>query len=167
MAPRESPEATAHPDPLNSFVHLSLSYSTAMAASLPLLDHSKMKLPGIQKMEDHYNLQECLWVHEIKTPLHIYQLELNDNIQVSKLHSFVSSGNKSNMKICGILVTYIKFHCTLASQEKIRKPASYLWETWIHQLEEMINEVHKAGSIWGDAEPDNVLIDMDNNLWII
>lgn len=71
------------------------------------------------------------------------------------------------MEICGILITYIKFRRTLASRDEIRKAAPYLRETWIHQLKEMVNEFHKAGIIWGDVKPGNVLIDMENNLWII
>ncbi|EEQ85515.1 uncharacterized protein BDCG_08784 [Blastomyces dermatitidis ER-3] len=172
------------PDDLMPRTCLSSSY-TAMAASIPLLDPSKVKLPWDSKNERPLRPSKVLvgnkkqffkpayrellqhTEREIKTLLHLHQSGLNDKIRVPKIHAFVSSGNKSNMEICDILITYIKFRCTLASQDNIQKAAPNLQETWIHQLKEMVNEFHKAGIIWGDVKPGNVLIDMDNNLWII
>ncbi|PGH28671.1 hypothetical protein GX50_08585 [[Emmonsia] crescens] len=153
-------QSSHKPDDLMPRTSLSSSY-TAMTASVPLLDPSKVKLPWDSENE------RPLRPSKVLTLLRLHQLGLNDKIRVPKLHGFVSSGNKSNMEICGILITYIKFRRTLASRDEIRKAAPYLRETWIHQLKEMVNEFHKAGIIWGDVKPGNVLIDMENNLWII
>ncbi|EDN11266.1 hypothetical protein I7I51_03029 [Histoplasma capsulatum] len=179
-------QSSHKPDDLMPRTRLSSSY-TAMTASVPLLKPSKVKLPwdseherplrpsrvlvGNEGKEQFFKpaYRELLkhTEREIKTLLRLHQLGLSDKIRVPKIHGFVSSGNKSNMEICGILITYIKFRRTLASRDEIRKAAPYLRETWIHQLKEMVNEFHKAGIIWGDVKPGNVLIDMENNLWII
>ncbi|KLJ12942.1 hypothetical protein EMPG_12085 [Blastomyces silverae] len=158
-----------------------------MTAGVPLLEPSKVKLPwdseherslppsrvlvGNEGEEQFFKpAYRAISEHterEIKTLLRLHQLGLSDKFRVPKIHGFVSSGNTSNMEICGILLTYIKHRRTLASRDEIRKAAPDLRETWIHQLKEMVNEFHKAGIIWGDVKPANVLIDMENNLWII
>ncbi|EEH17451.2 hypothetical protein PABG_00014 [Paracoccidioides brasiliensis Pb03] len=177
-------QSSRKPDDLMPRTRLSPS---AMTASVPLLEPSKVKLPWDSEHERPLRpskVHVCnegkeqffkpayreLLKHterEIKTLLRLHQLGLSDKMRVPKIHGFVSSGNKSNMEICGILITCIKFRRTLASRNEIRKAAPYLRETWIHQLKEMVNEFHKAGIIWGDVKPGNVLIDMENNLWII
>ncbi|OAX85527.1 hypothetical protein ACJ72_00065 [Emergomyces africanus] len=166
---------------------LSSSYSTVMTATIPLLDPSKVKLPWDSKNKRPLRPSRVLvgneekvqffkptyreilkhTEREIKTLLRLHQSGLNEKIRVPKLHGFVSSGNKSNMEICGLLITYIECRRTLSSRDEIRKAAPYLREKWIHQLKQMVNEFHQAGIIWGDVKPGNVLIDMDNNLWII
>lgn len=38
---------------------------------------------------------------------------------------------------------------------------------WINQIRNMIEKLHAAGIVWGDAKPDNILVGADDNLWII
>ncbi|OJD19825.1 hypothetical protein AJ78_00184 [Emergomyces pasteurianus Ep9510] len=180
-------QSSHKPDDLMPRSHLSLSH-TAMAASVPVLNPSNVKLPwdsenerplrpsrvlvGDEGKEQFFKpaYRELLrhTEREIETLLRFHRSGLSDKIRVPKIHAFVSTGDKSNMmEICGILITYIKFRCTLASRDAIRKAVPHVREKWIHQLKEMVNELHKAGIIWGDVKPGNVLIDMDNNLWII
>ncbi|KJZ71834.1 hypothetical protein HIM_08762 [Hirsutella minnesotensis 3608] len=38
---------------------------------------------------------------------------------------------------------------------------------WASQLRESLQALHQAGIIWGDAKPDNVIIDRQGDAWII
>ena len=38
---------------------------------------------------------------------------------------------------------------------------------WASQIEENIGILHKMGIYWGDAKPDNVLIDLNDDTWLI
>jgi len=44
---------------------------------------------------------------------------------------------------------------------------SALKEKWVAQIEHTVAELHKNDIIWGDAKPENVLIDEDDNAWVI
>lgn len=38
---------------------------------------------------------------------------------------------------------------------------------WAAQIEFTLRELHRHDIIWGDAKPANVMIDVDNNAWLI
>ncbi|KAK8106635.1 hypothetical protein PG999_009994 [Apiospora kogelbergensis] len=38
---------------------------------------------------------------------------------------------------------------------------------WAHDLTEMVAALHRAGCVWGDAKPENVLIDNNDDVWLI
>ena len=38
---------------------------------------------------------------------------------------------------------------------------------WLHQIEDMTDQMHANGIIWGDVQADNVLVDGEDNAWII
>ncbi|UPK91432.1 hypothetical protein LCI18_002367 [Fusarium solani-melongenae] len=42
-----------------------------------------------------------------------------------------------------------------------------LREKWAAQLRDIITQLHNAGIVWGDAKPDNVLIDSNQDAWIV
>ena len=44
---------------------------------------------------------------------------------------------------------------------------SALKEKWVAQIEHTVAELHKNDIIWGDAKPENVLIDEDDNAWVL
>jgi len=37
----------------------------------------------------------------------------------------------------------------------------------VDQVTSILAQLHKAGIVWGDAKPDNVLIDKNDDAWII
>ena len=41
------------------------------------------------------------------------------------------------------------------------------WVQWLDQLTSAVNELHAAGIVWGDVKPENVLVDGQDNVWII
>ncbi|KAE8319920.1 hypothetical protein BDV41DRAFT_570832 [Aspergillus transmontanensis] len=52
---------------------------------------------------------------------------------------------------------------TLADIDLDNTPVSIRMK-WKDQLQSMIHSLHSTGIIWGDAKPDNVLVDVDDNL---
>ena len=46
-------------------------------------------------------------------------------------------------------------------------PAPSLRRKWAAQIEQTVKELHRHGVVWGDAKPDNVVIDMDDNAWVL
>ncbi|KAK0709129.1 hypothetical protein B0T26DRAFT_754385 [Lasiosphaeria miniovina] len=38
---------------------------------------------------------------------------------------------------------------------------------WATQIEAAVSALHKAGIVWGDVKAENVLVDRDDNAWII
>ena len=106
---------------------------------------------------------------EIDSLLRLQKLQHSHGvIRVPKLHGFVSSRNSENpTEISGMLLTNIKSPRSLAFEDVVRNASLALRERWVQQLQQMINEFHMAGIIWGDAKPDNILVDLEDNLWII
>lgn len=35
------------------------------------------------------------------------------------------------------------------------------------ELEGLVEELHTAGLVWGDAKPSNILVDQDDRLWLV
>lgn len=38
---------------------------------------------------------------------------------------------------------------------------------WAKELGTTVQTLHKAGIQWGDAKPDNILVDKNDDLWLI
>ncbi|PYH70391.1 uncharacterized protein BO88DRAFT_480717 [Aspergillus vadensis CBS 113365] len=102
---------------------------------------------------------------EISTLLRIQNLGLSNIIRAPKIHEFVESQDVSS-KISGILMDYIEHHDSLGYID-ISTTALTVRMKWISQIQHMIEKLHTAGIVWGDAKPDNILVGADDNLWII
>jgi tRNA A-37 threonylcarbamoyl transferase component Bud32 len=40
-------------------------------------------------------------------------------------------------------------------------------KNWASQIEYTVTELHKRNILWKDAKPDNIIIDEDDNVWLI
>lgn len=38
---------------------------------------------------------------------------------------------------------------------------------WVSQIEDTARKLHENGIVWGDVKPNNVLIDEEDNAWVI
>ncbi|KAE8323725.1 hypothetical protein BDV39DRAFT_208550 [Aspergillus sergii] len=102
---------------------------------------------------------------EITSLIHIKSTNRSNTIRTPTLHELVKNP-ENNASISGILLEYIPHHNTLADIDLDNTPVS-IRVKWKDQLQSMIHSLHSAGIVWGDAKPDNVLVDVDDNLWII
>lgn len=104
-------------------------------------------------------------LRELRTYAKIHALETGDFIYTSRLHGLVQSDDG---KIMGLLLSYIDcggstLHCAGASVHGSLE----LRRKWLDQVSRTLEIFHANGIIWGDAKADNVLIDRDDNAYLI
>ncbi|KAM0415644.1 hypothetical protein ACHAPT_013416 [Fusarium lateritium] len=88
---------------------------------------------------------------------------LDNTTRVPRLRGLVQDDSGV---VFGLLLTYIDCkRLTLSCAVKPQTPMA-LREKWAAQLRDTTNQLHDAGIVWGDAKPDNVLIDRDQDAWI-
>lgn len=69
-------------------------------------------------------------------------------------------------ELFGMLFAWIDANGVL-SKAKAAKSPGHLRERWLSQINTSVQQLHKNGIIWGDVKAENVLIDKDENAWII
>ncbi|KAB5583456.1 hypothetical protein GE09DRAFT_1078968 [Coniochaeta sp. 2T2.1] len=91
---------------------------------------------------------------------------LDPHSRVCRLFGVVMDDNGS---VSGQLLTYIDHggRRTLSSSVGPDHPSASTRTKWMDQLEAALTELHKAGIVWGDAKAENVLVDREENVWII
>lgn len=101
--------------------------------------------------------------NELDTYGKIKRAQLDNNMRISRLHGLV----RNNDVIFGILLTYID--CKRVTLSCAVQPGTEvsLREKWAVQIQEVIGQLHNAGIAWGDAKPDNILIDVNQDAWLI
>ncbi|KAK3933564.1 hypothetical protein QBC46DRAFT_275519 [Diplogelasinospora grovesii] len=72
-----------------------------------------------------------------------------------------------NKRLVGILLTYVENKGTLKALAPWSDCAQELRPRWAEKLEVLIQTLHCAGLVWGDAKPDNVLVDTRDDLWLV
>ncbi|KAI1411870.1 hypothetical protein F5Y13DRAFT_190873 [Hypoxylon sp. FL1857] len=89
---------------------------------------------------------------------------LDPSVRVCRLHGVVMDKDF----VIGMLLTYIDHDgCALSSRVDPDHPPASVKQRWVDQLDSTISELHKAGVVWSDVKAENVLIDREDNGWII
>lgn len=95
-----------------------------------------------------------------------------DSLHIPRLHAIV----ESKRGVVGFLEDYIDSSGNLyehmigfddMSDDSITKITNEERDRWIKQIEEGVQFLHQNGIVWGDAKPENVLIDKERNAWLI
>lgn len=96
----------------------------------------------------------------------ISDAELTSSIRVPKLLGLVRS--KSN-DVVGILEEYIQPgpEASNLQQFNIETVAKSRRRKWASQIQQSILMLHGLGVVWGDGKAENVLIDINDNAWIV
>lgn len=55
---------------------------------------------------------------------------------------------------------------SLGWAELSEKSPRELRQKWMAQVEETVQQLHSNGIFWGDVEPENVLINADDDAWV-
>lgn len=69
-------------------------------------------------------------------------------------------------RFLGVLLVYIDHKGTLYDVAPKCEDQGQLLR-WADDLKTMVDNMHKMGLVWGDAKPQNVLVDHGDKLWII
>ncbi|KAK3291515.1 uncharacterized protein B0H64DRAFT_330262 [Chaetomium fimeti] len=77
-----------------------------------------------------------------------------------------------NDDIVGFIVAkiptkYPSLRPVIDGQGETALPALPLRMKWAAQIEQAVTELHRNGLVWGDAKPGNVVIDTDDNAWVL
>ncbi|RBA21246.1 hypothetical protein FPRO05_07560 [Fusarium proliferatum] len=103
-------------------------------------------------------------INELDTYEKIHRAELDNKKRISRLHGLVRNNDGVTF---GLLLTYIDCgHVTLSCALRPETEVS-LRAKWAAQVQEAIAQLHDAGIVWGDAKPDNILIDVNEDAWLI
>ncbi|KAI1009115.1 hypothetical protein LB504_003074 [Fusarium proliferatum] len=102
--------------------------------------------------------------NELDTYGKIDRAELDNKMRISRLHGLVRNNDGVTF---GLLLTYIDcgrvtLSCALKPETEVSLKAK-----WAAQIQEAIGQLHDAGIVWGDAKPDNILIDINEDAWLI
>ena len=135
----------------------------------------KYKRTSIMKVSVRGQVMCCKvaddWTHiSIAQELHCLQqisaANLDPPLRIPKLCGLIGSRNDNFL---GILITHITpnpetprlglidINTTAISQRR----------KWASQIKDIIEKLHNVGVVWGDAKVDNILIDRNDDAWLI
>src|SRR6266480_4022953 len=88
------------------------------------------------------------------------------SVRVPKLLGLVRSKRND---IIGILEEYIQPSAEPSTLRRVNVEAiaESRRRKWASQIRHSVSILHGIGVVWGDAKAENVLIDVDDNAWII
>jgi tRNA A-37 threonylcarbamoyl transferase component Bud32 len=109
--------------------------------------------------------QEHQIPREIRIMTRLQKSGLSKTLRVPTLYGLVQHQDEPD-QICGLLLTYIEHRESLAFVDIQDTPLS-LRKKWISQIKEAVKALHSAGIVWGDAKPENILVDHHDDLWLI
>ncbi|KAE9376600.1 hypothetical protein N431DRAFT_435874 [Stipitochalara longipes BDJ] len=103
-------------------------------------------------------------LRELENYKRITESNLDPDVRICRLLGVVKDDEN---QLIGLLLTYIDSDfLTLACAVEPDTPASTK-QKWVDQVTGILTQLHKAGIVWGDAKPDNVLVDKNGDAWII
>lgn len=103
-------------------------------------------------------------IREMDVYKRIEHLGLHKKVKVPRMFGVVQD---KEGRIIGLLLSWINCQNKTLACALGPEASSALRGKWDHQLTKSVNCLNEAGIVWGDAKPANVLIDEDEDAWII
>lgn len=108
------------------------------------------------------------FIRELQTLSKLRNANLDSEVRVSTIKGFVTHGGG----IQGVLLEKIPTKygiLDLAFRDKTPDsiPPLSLRQKWADQIEHTVTQMHSHGIIWGDAKSLNIIIDKEDNAWVI
>lgn len=105
---------------------------------------------------------------ELKAYKKIHRSDLNTKLNICHLHGVVMDDCDF---ILGLLLTHVACE-DLSLSARVHPddsddPPYASRRRWMNQLETALSALHDNGITWGDVTAENVLIDRDNNAWMV
>lgn len=96
----------------------------------------------------------------------VHDAKLGPDVRVSRLQGVVQLRDED--ATLGLLLSFIDHEDGMTLRSTLYDdPPRHLRERWAEQVSHTVEELHKAGAVWGDAKAENVLIDKNNDAWVI
>ncbi|KAK4099631.1 hypothetical protein N658DRAFT_498114 [Parathielavia hyrcaniae] len=105
---------------------------------------------------------------ELEAHLRILKSSLAHDARIARLRGVVAVEEDS--RILGLLLTYIdrrRENGGLLFEDRLLHTPIPLRQRWARQIQETVEQLHSAGLVWGDAKAENVMIDKNNDAWLI
>ena len=103
---------------------------------------------------------------ELRAYSKIHAARFDATVRTSQLHGLVENGNGAVM---GLLLSYIDCGgATLQCATDDRDP-NFLQprQKWFKQISHTLKHLHSQGIVWGDAKAANVLVDANDDAYLI
>lgn len=101
---------------------------------------------------------------ELQNYKNIRDAGLEDGLRISRLHGLARDNEGS---VFGLLLRYIDCgNKNLACAANPDAPLA-LRRKWAEQVKHTVERLHEAGIVWGDAKAENVLVDINDDAWVI
>ncbi|KAG6367564.1 hypothetical protein INS49_001757 [Diaporthe citri] len=115
----------------------------------------------------HFGLaSENPMTHELAVHQKVHDAKLGPDVRVSRLQGIVHLQDED--ATLGLLLSLVDHEDGMTLQSALYDdPPRHLRERWARQVSHTVEELHKAGAVWGDAKADNVLIDKNSDAWVI
>ncbi|RJE20507.1 Protein kinase domain protein [Aspergillus sclerotialis] len=94
----------------------------------------------------------------------IRSAKFDATVRTPRLHGMVQ--DEATGRIVGLLLSYINCDRTLLCAAE-HPMYSSLRQQWLDQISHTLANLHAHGIIWGDGKPDNVLIDTNNDAYLV
>lgn len=105
---------------------------------------------------------------ELEAHLRILKSSLVHDARIARLRGVVAVEEDS--QIMGLLLTYIdhrRENDGLLFEDCLLHTPIPLRQRWTRQIQETVEQLHNAGLVWGDAKAEHVMIDKNNDTWLI
>ncbi|KAI0388222.1 hypothetical protein F5Y17DRAFT_262875 [Xylariaceae sp. FL0594] len=105
--------------------------------------------------------------------------QIRPDLRVCRLHGVVMDDDRDTWlvdeeggsRLVGILLTWVETErqpwLETLYQRANHELSPKTLSDWSDQLDALIAELRKAGIVWGDAKPQNILVDSTGNIWLI
>ncbi|KAL2192372.1 hypothetical protein P885DRAFT_47866 [Corynascus similis CBS 632.67] len=109
------------------------------------------------------DLDDMVAKKEVETYERIASASFGADVRTSRLYGVVR--NEKN-QLVGLLLYHIEEDTPLTFALG-PETSSVLKNRWAQQIQDTMAALHQAGITWGDAKPDNILIDVHGDAWLI
>lgn len=103
---------------------------------------------------------------ESEAHLRVMRSSLAPNARVVRLYGLVAVDGR----IAGLLLTNIdhgRYTNGPLFEDCLLHVRIALRQRWVKQIRETVEQLHDAGLVWGDAKAENVMIDTNDDAWLI
>lgn len=124
-----------------------------------LLADGSIAFPKLIRSGDKNSL-----MNEISTYERIQAAGLHETLHIPRL---LGLARDDHGQVFALLLSYIQCgRKTLLCASK-KGTSRRLKQKWALQITNAVEQLHRAGIVWGDVKPDNVLVDHNEDAWLI